>query len=804
MKEKLPAILNRYLILTLSFLPAVMILRLQEFLYLQFLHVVPANTWKYELAGYLMDNLIFLTLAFILLVPFILLSLLHKRAGTILAFTAFTGVALAGFLLVKYFTITLVPLDQVIFTYTKDEIVQIVLSSTRLDLWAVAAFLSVMGLPLVCWHFLRHRKFPTDAVYLMIIVFLLSPVAAKKLMPDQSGYENDFEYFLVNNKVYYAFSRITASRFGGGADKSFAGIRTLARNYHKQNREFQYLDPYYPFLRTDDSKDVLGGYFNFGNDKPNLVFIVVESLSPSFCGENPFYGSFMPFLDSLIRKSLYWDNFVSTSERTFNVLSALFGSLPYSNAVFYNSAGAVPPHFSMIRYLKDQGYHPYFFYGGDPAFSGYSKFMEMEGTEYILRSFPNENKKHLIRENTFEWGYPDGIMFQRALEVVDSLKETPRLEVYLTLSMHEPFTPPDADYYRKMLGDRINELGLSGELRKMVTRQRNIFATILYSDGALREFFSSYSKRPDFSNTVFFITGDHAMPEVNMTYSSQIERYHIPFIIYSPMLKSTATFHAVSSHLDVTPSVLAMMQHNFGIRIRPFCHWLGSGIDVSPGFRNTHSLSMIFNNREQSEYLRKNYFIAGNRLYKVLPGLKLLPMADTAILNPIMRERDVYIDLTTYVAERSALVPPDLFYGRYYQQVDIKQAWPVKYTNLRTSDVYVSLLRGQKIGEDFKVIRAELELTLRSENPDTAQFPQAVVQIFNSKGGSEAWWSYRLKPLPAGPRKNRYALQQNIDLANVEDPATKSIKIYLWNKKLDRLQVDDLKISLKGFKISEK
>jgi hypothetical protein len=40
------------------------------------------------------------------------------------------------------------------------------------------------------------------------------------------------------------------------------------------------------------------------------------------------YGGFT-YLDSLIPKSLYWENFVSNAGRTFGALPSILGSLPY-------------------------------------------------------------------------------------------------------------------------------------------------------------------------------------------------------------------------------------------------------------------------------------------------------------------------------------------------------------------------------------------------------------------------------------------------------------------------------------------
>jgi len=51
-------------------------------------------------------------------------------------------------------------------------------------------------------------------------------------------------------------------------------------------------------------------------------------------GEGAEYGGFTPYLDSLTTKSLYWENFLSNTGRTFGVLPSLLGSLPFGKSGF--------------------------------------------------------------------------------------------------------------------------------------------------------------------------------------------------------------------------------------------------------------------------------------------------------------------------------------------------------------------------------------------------------------------------------------------------------------------------------------
>ena len=171
---------------------------------------------------------------------------------------------------------------------------------------------------------------------------------------------------------------------------SIPGQESDILTYQKNNPGFSFFGTTFPLLHEENTRDVLGGNFSFSGQKPNLVFIIIESMSPSFFNVNPAYGNFMPFLDSLSSKSLYWTDFLGTSDRTFNVLPAIFGSLPWSDGSFLNPAIQPIYHMSMIRYLDRNGYKTSFFYGGDPDFNNMRYFFKREDGDYVLDYFGKE------------------------------------------------------------------------------------------------------------------------------------------------------------------------------------------------------------------------------------------------------------------------------------------------------------------------------------------------------------------------------------------------------------------------------
>jgi hypothetical protein len=134
------------------------------------------------------------------------------------------------------------------------------------------------------------------------------------------------------------------------------------------------------------------------------------------------------------------------------------------------------------------------------------------------------------------------------------------------------------------------------------------------------------ARRPEWKNTIVVITGDHRLPELPM--ASRIERYHVPLLIHSPMLRKPSRIKAVSSHFDIAPSFLAMLSHRYGYPMPSRAHWMGSGLDVQAGWRNVHALPLKQTKTELSDYIAGEYYLAQNKLFSLQDGLVMTPEDD--------------------------------------------------------------------------------------------------------------------------------------------------------------------------------
>jgi phosphoglycerol transferase MdoB-like AlkP superfamily enzyme len=799
MKEKISSRLNHFLLILLSFLPSILIIRLTEAAAVIYQQSFSWAIVTAEFLGYIQDNLIFFSVAILLLLPFFLISFINGKAGRIFAILFLLLVITLNFLLELYFLRTLVPLDQVIFFYSMEELWRIAVSSTQINPFELVVYFTILASFLFTYRRLQKVKVGTAWYNTTFLILILSPFLSYFTKPTLINFANNFEYFIQSNKTGYLTGRIFDYKFKPVAidlnDPSFSAV--VAR-YHNLNQKFNYPGSDNPLLRFDRTPDMLGPYFNFGPQKPNIVVVIVESLTTSFVGKQPYYGSFMPFLDSIIGKSLYWQNCLATSERTFNVLPAVFGSLPFSKELF--RMPEAPSHFSLIRYLGDNGYFTSFFYGGDHVLGGIQTFLEHEQTDFTLPYFNQQDNKSARQEKLYIWGSFDGTLFQQSMRALDSLKQSPRLDMYLTLSTHAPFITPDEKRYGQLFNDRLKMLNLPAEIKRMVSGKKYLFTTILYTDEALRALFNDYRKRMDFDNTIFIITGDHAMPELSYSYINPLEKYHVPLVIYSPMLKHPETFDAVSSHLDIAPSVLAMLENQGFIKLRTMGHWLGEGLDVSKAFRCRPTISFILNNRSEVDYLRQEYYLSEGRLFRLLPGFKLVSVNNPEKLKSMTNELRDYLQISDKIANTRAIIPDSLLFYENYTASPYAGTTPVDYQDSATNDQYISILTSHLVGDEYDMIGLDLTISLHASDSHKSPPLKIVFQVLDDHSENLVWLQYPLIKDSTDGSEDFYRSGKIIDLGHIADIGSKHLAVYIYNPDKNGYIVSDLKCTVTGYR----
>lgn len=626
---------RNYISYALVLLLFLLVARGFELVYEMIKHGTPDLFGKVVLIGITKDLVFFLQLGALFYPVFAFFYLLHKKIAQLVFIIVSVVLLLVQLLLSEYFITTLVPLGADLWGYSIADIRQTVGASGGVKPAMILLLLAILSLLSRSFIYLpkkmKVRGLPLFGFLLAFIFVWVTdiPQRVTKWLPGTEHCNNisinKSEYFLVASWEHFfpkeSGDDIYSDHYSGDYTVGSADAGQFAYNYIDEKN--------YPFLHSiDSSKDVLSPYFTASETPPNIVILLVEGLGRAFSNKGAYLGSFTPFIDSLSGHSLYWENMVSESGRTFAVLPSLLSSMTFAKNGFSELGEDMPPHLSLLNLLKYNGYKTSFYYGGDSHFDNMDLYLKKNAIDELNdeKTFPQGYAK-MPSQNGFSWGYGDKELFRHFLNT-RSISNQPYLSVVLTVSTHSPFQINEEDRYLDRLETRMNELGMTEKQKKESRRFNKQYASILYADDAVRDFIGQYKKRPDFANTVFLLTGDHRMPEIPM--STKIDRYHVPLLIYSQKLGRVAKFSSISTHFDITPSLLAWLKKSHHLQVPDTVAWMGNGLDTVRQFRNIHAYPIMQTKTELIDFVMGDHLLNGNNLYTIGNNMNLEPDADEA------------------------------------------------------------------------------------------------------------------------------------------------------------------------------
>ena len=585
---------------------------------------------------------------------------LRSRWARFLAISGlWSALILAQLGLVAYFLDTRVPLGADLFSYSWGEMKTSAAGSHPDPVVVLAAAIGIAGLWLVLWWQSRRvDRAPSARATLLLFALCIGLLVAgpRELPPPEAG-ETEYAHSLRLSKlgafVDSNVDAIVAHRLQGAPLQSIVqDARAKEGTSNDPILGFHYVDPGYPFLHAEQTPDVLSAHF--ADDRrtpPNLVFVIVEGLGRSFSGPGADLGSFTPFLDELADRSLYFENFLSDQGRTFAVLPSVFGSLPFGDAGFLSLGARMPEHATLLGVLKGQGYRTRFFSGFDTTFDNEEAFLRRQSLDEIYgrKDFGGDYPRVSV------WGFDDNELVSFTLAHEAKPIAQPFVDVVQTITMHDPYRFLGEERYASRFEERLNQLGVSEAQKGRYRLQRAIYTSILYTDDALRRYFQGAKAQPWFGHTIFIITGDHRLPEIPM--GEWIDRYHVPLIVYSPLLKEPQRIKAVSSQFDIAPTLLAFLANGYGLRSPAMVAWLGSGLDLEPGFRNTHELPLKQTKPTQDTFVQGPWALNRDSLYRLHDRLHAEPVQDEKTLARLQSRLSAFGAANAAFERTGALMP---------------------------------------------------------------------------------------------------------------------------------------------------
>lgn len=272
--------------------------------------------------------------------------------------------------------------------------------------------------------------------------------------------------------------------------------------------------------------------------RPNIILIFLESMSNSMVSRYHPSLKTTPFLDSLAKKGIVFDNFYSAGVHTHNGITSTLYGLPavMNNKPMNELATADMIFYGMPWILKEKGYTNSFYVTGSKKFDNMDDFLSLNGFDKVIGE--NDYPKDSIYNS---WGVTDKVMFNRVLNDCDSLYETETnfFKSILTISAHEGYVVPEQ--YQSRLTN---------------TKQPNDIYEL--SDLMLGEFIKAAKKKAWFEETIFIIVGDHGQ-NFSTAFDLNLNYHTVPLILYAPKYFQHSVYNDPGLQQDIYPTLFSLL-----------------------------------------------------------------------------------------------------------------------------------------------------------------------------------------------------------------------------------------------------
>ncbi|HRS54420.1 MAG TPA: sulfatase-like hydrolase/transferase, partial [Bacteroidales bacterium] len=261
-----------------------------------------------------------------------------------------------------------------------------------------------------------HKLFITTSIILfLLIIGMRGGIQAR---PINKGWA----YHSINQKLNYS------------AINSMWNFAEVLVNY--ENKTNQYI-----FFEDNIARQIVKDLHNYPKDnvyilqslKPNIVLIIMESVSAENLISLGGNENIMPGLDSISKQGILFTDFYANGFRTEQGLIALLSGFPAQPANFtvirdFNRFEKLP---NLARILLNNGYNNNYYYSGNLNYANTKSYLYIGGFNKIIGEEQQWKKKT-------QWGAYDEELFD--FHIKNACNDAqPFFSIIMTSTNHEPF-----------------------------------------------------------------------------------------------------------------------------------------------------------------------------------------------------------------------------------------------------------------------------------------------------------------------------------------------------------------------------
>ena len=282
---------------------------------------------------------------------------------------------------------------------------------------------------------------------------------------------------------------------------------------------------------------------------------------------------------------------------------------PRTYEEIYPTAMAIPFH--------DLGYQVDFWYGGVPSWDSINRMSLAQGFDHFY-GYPDF---HAPKQST--WGTKDGNLFEALERHLE--EEPPTVHLIMTTTNHPP-------YNLDLAAEGFDLARMTQETAKLphvedaeeLARELGHYR---YMDKCATEFARNVMKK--YPDSLFVITGDHAVRSNPGTQPTMFEQQSVPFVLYGQgVTKTILPPDTVGGHTDIVPTLVELIAPE-GFRYHSIASGMteSSGVAFNRDFWLTREIMGAVNS-DRTEYLpgiqTADIIEARSRLEAVLPAMRTI------------------------------------------------------------------------------------------------------------------------------------------------------------------------------------
>lgn len=305
-------------------------------------------------------------------------------------------------------------------------------------------------------------------------------------------------------------------------------------NRHNEKNPFDYMP-------EDKAEDLVKSLYHTGpaafpsilnQEKPNIIFIILESFTAKWVGYLNGIPGVTPELDKIANEGLAFTHIYAAGDRSEKGQIAILSAYPNQAITSIIKTPTKTQNLpSITQVLIKQGYSTSFTYGGELEFANIKSYLLNTGFDKLIDkySFPASLR-------TTSWGVHDQYVFKRFEEDLPSEKQ-PFFAALFTLSSHEPYDVPLIHFKEK---------------NNTILFKNSIY----YTDSLLGDFINKSKLTSWWDNTLIVIVADHGHLLPGPDANDKPSKFTIPLVFTGGALEKKGIINTIGSQTDIVPTVL--------------------------------------------------------------------------------------------------------------------------------------------------------------------------------------------------------------------------------------------------------